>query len=58
MSQKDFSNLIKINKSFLSKVEGGKSNVSLRYLIKIAKGLRIPLGYLFKIKTKPEIIIQ
>ena len=48
LSQKEFSNIIRIDKSFLSNVENGKSNLSIGYLQKIAKGLKVPVSALFK----------
>ncbi len=48
LSQKKLSRIIRIDKSFLCKVENGKTNLSFGYLLKIAKGLKVPISTLFK----------
>ena len=52
LSQKTFSIIISVDKSFFIKVENGKTNLSIGYLKKVAKGLKVPTSNLFKLKNK------
>jgi len=47
LSQGDFANKIKINRSFLSRIERGKANMTLGTLLIICKGLNISLSDFF-----------
>ena len=46
-SQDELAQMVDINRSHLSRVEKGKVNVSLDYLIKIANGYDVPLTFFF-----------
>lgn len=46
-SQDQLAQMVGINRSHLSKVESGKANVSIDYLIKIANGYDVPLTFFF-----------
>ncbi len=48
LSQHDLANLSDVDRSYLAEVEEGKANPSLKFLQKIAKGLRISLATLLK----------
>jgi len=48
ISQTKFALMIGMNKSYISDIECGKGNVSFLNLIKISKGLNIPLEELLK----------
>ncbi len=47
MTQEDLADYADINVSYLAKIENGYVNTSVRYLIKIAKGLKIKVRELF-----------
>ena len=47
LSQSRFSAMIGVDRSHLNQLIGGKSNVSLDVLVKIADGLNVPLTDLF-----------
>lgn len=46
-SQDQLAQMVGINRSHLSKVETGKANVSVDYLIKIANGYDVPITFFF-----------
>jgi transcriptional regulator with XRE-family HTH domain len=48
MTQEDLADYADINVSYLAKIENGYVNTSVRYLIKIAKGLKIKVKDLFE----------
>lgn len=47
MTQEDLAYKAKINVSYLAKIENGYVNTSVRYLIKIARALKVPVKNLF-----------
>ncbi|OGH39555.1 MAG: hypothetical protein A3B41_00305 [Candidatus Levybacteria bacterium RIFCSPLOWO2_01_FULL_37_26] len=47
MTQEDLADLASINVSYLAKIENGYVNTSIRYLIKIARGLKVTVRDLF-----------
>lgn len=47
-SQTQFAEMIGINRSYYSRIEGGKENQSLNILVKIADGLDVPCTALFE----------
>lgn len=48
MTQEDLAYKSKINVSYLAKIENGYVNTSIRYLIKIARGLKVPVKELIE----------
>ena len=48
MTQEDLADSAEMNVSYLAKIENGYVNTSVRYLIKIAKGLRTRVKDLFE----------
>lgn len=48
MTQEDLAEYADINVSYLAKIENGYVNTSVRYLIKIAKGLKTKVRELFE----------
>lgn len=48
MTQEDLAEKSHINVSYLAKIENGYVNTTVRYLIKIARGLRIKVKDLFE----------
>jgi transcriptional regulator with XRE-family HTH domain len=48
MTQEDLADDADINVSYLAKIENGYVNTSVRYLIKIAKGLKTKVRELFE----------
>ena len=48
MTQEDLAYEADINVSYLAKIENGYVNTSVRYLIKIAKGLKVKVRELFE----------
>jgi transcriptional regulator with XRE-family HTH domain len=48
MTQEDLAEYADINVSYLAKIENGYVNTSVRYLIKIAKGLKAKVRDLFE----------
>ena len=48
MTQEDLADYSDINVSYLAKIENGYVNTSVRYLIKIAKGLKTKVLELFE----------
>ncbi len=48
MTQEDLAEYADINVSYLAKIENGYVNTSVRYLIKIAKGLKTKVKELFE----------
>jgi len=48
MTQEDLADKAKINVSYLAKIENAYINTSVRYLIKIARGLQVPVKDLFE----------
>lgn len=47
MTQEDLADKSSMNVSYLAKIENGYVNTTVRYLIKIAKGLRVKVKDLF-----------
>lgn len=48
MTQEELAEEAKINVSYLAKIEGGFVNTTVRYLIKLARGLKVPVKNLFE----------
>lgn len=48
LTQEDLADYADINVSYLAKIENGYVNTSIRYLIKISKGLRVKVKDLFE----------
>lgn len=48
MTQEDLAEYADVNVSYLAKIENGYVNTSVRYLIKIAKGLKTKVKELFE----------
>ncbi len=48
LTQEDLADYADINVSYLAKIENGYVNTSIRYLIKISKGLKIKVRDLFE----------
>ncbi len=48
MTQEELAERSSINVSYLAKIENGYVNTTIRYLIKIAKGLRVKVRDLFE----------
>ena len=48
MTQEDLADAADINVSYLAKIENGYVNTTVRYLIKIARGLRVSVRDLFE----------
>ena len=48
MTQEDLADEASINVSYLAKIENGYVNTTVRYLIKIARGLKIQVKELFE----------
>lgn len=48
MTQEDLADKAASNVSYLAKIENGYVNTSVRYLIKIARGLRVKVKDLFE----------
>ncbi|MBR3181609.1 MAG: helix-turn-helix transcriptional regulator [Eggerthellaceae bacterium] len=46
-SQTQFAKMIGVNRSYFSRIEGGKENQSIGILVKIADGLDVPFATLF-----------
>lgn len=47
MTQEDLAERSAINVSYLAKIENGYVNTTVRYLIKVARGLKVKVGDLF-----------
>ena len=47
-TQNTFASHVKLNRSYIGGVERGERNISALNLVKIAKGLEVPVGELFK----------
>lgn len=47
MTQEDLAEMAHINVSYLAKIENGYVNTTLRYFIKLARGLKVPVKELF-----------
>ena len=48
LSQERFALLINMDRTYYSSVESGKRNISLQNIVKIARGLNVPIADLFK----------
>lgn len=48
MTQEELAHKAGINVSYLAKIENGYVNTTVRYLIKLARGLKIPVKELFE----------
>lgn len=48
MTQEDLADKAHINVSYLAKIENGYVNTTVRYLIKVARGLKVPVKELFE----------
>lgn len=48
MTQEDLADMAGINSSYLAKIENGYINTTLRYLIKLSRGLKVKVRELFK----------
>ncbi len=48
MTQEELAHKASINVSYLAKIENGYVNTTVRYLIKLARGLKIPVKELFE----------
>ncbi len=48
MTQEDLADSAHVNVSYLAKIENGYVNTTVRYLIKLARGLHIPVKDLFE----------
>lgn len=48
MTQEDLADKASINVSYLAKIENGYVNTTVRYLIKLARGLKVPVKELFE----------
>lgn len=48
MTQEDLADKASINVSYLAKIENGYVNTTVRYLIKLAKGLKVRVRELFE----------
>lgn len=48
LSQEDLAAFIKVDKAYVSRVENGKKNLTLKSLIRISQALNIDLAVLFK----------
>ena len=48
MTQEDLADRANINVSYLAKIENGYVNTTVRYLIKLARGLKVPVRELFE----------
>ena len=48
LTQEDLCGLVQIDRSYLSEIENGKMNVTIRSLVTIAKGLKVNLIDLLK----------
>ncbi len=46
-SQESFANFIEMNRAYYGTIERGKSNLTISNLLKIAKGLGVPISDLF-----------
>lgn len=47
MTQEDLAESAHINVSYLAKIENGYVNTTVRYLIKLSRGLKVPVKDLF-----------
>lgn len=48
MTQEDLADAAHVNVSYLAKIENGYVNTSVRYLIKLARGLKVQVKELFE----------
>ncbi len=48
MTQEEFADHAHVNVSYLAKIENGYVNTSVRYLIKLARGLKVQVRDLFE----------
>lgn len=48
ITQEDLADKANINVSYLAKIENGYVNTTVRYLIKLARGLKVPVKELFE----------
>lgn len=48
MTQEDLAEKASINVSYLAKIENGNVNTTVRYLIKVARGLKVSVRELFE----------
>ena len=48
MTQEDLADKAHVNVSYLAKIENGYVNTSVRYLIKLARGLKVEVRELFE----------
>lgn len=48
LTQEDLAGKASINVSYLAKIENGYVNTTVRYLIKLARGLKVPVRELFE----------
>lgn len=48
MTQEDLADRADINVSYLAKIENGYVNTTVRYLIKLSRGLRVPVKSFFE----------
>ena len=48
ISQSQFATMVGMDRSYLNEVEQGQRNVSLSYLVRIARGLGVTLSVLFE----------
>lgn len=48
MTQEDLADRASINVSYLAKIENGYVNTTVRYLVKLARGLKVPVRGLFE----------
>lgn len=48
VSQVEISNILGVDRSFISNIENGKNNPTLSTITNLAKALKVPVGELFK----------
>lgn len=48
MSQEDLSIICEMDRTFLGRIENGRANPTFRTIVKLSKGLQVPLRDLFE----------
>lgn len=47
VSQAALARMVEVNRPFVNQFEGGKTNISIDYLVKLADGLDVPMAEFF-----------
>lgn len=57
-SQEEFARFCKLHRTYIGSIERGERNVSLKNIVRLAKILNVPVGYLFREEPQSQPMVS